>query len=394
MTSSKKKKTSIVRIIIGVLIPLALFFALLEIDRHLQTIPYHRDLKPHWTQDGKHIFFTRWHLNPGSNHDSFEIIKMEPNGKNSVVLYKSTPEFNLYSIRNMKQSGDGKFLNIRLNKQIEHSIEDTLLKIPLDEGDKVESWTLEKKQLFDIFLAYRDDLAAVRRMKNGDKRSASLIEVCNFNDRKPIRSFEINDKDKLCVYADFYGNSLKLAGIVRNIKGDNPEHWDNTLRLFDEDKEMNFRVLLADLHYYREPDTFLGMDFSNEHYLYLINPARDWKKVISNPTGKETGTGYSLSPDKSRIIACTDSAIHFVNIEDGKSSEIKPGTEVVPTVYMREDGLLAYSDGDVICTVKSDGSGMQMITEPSKKSRALKDPRYQAYLETRRGILNRFHEGH
>ncbi|MCE1246729.1 MAG: hypothetical protein LWY06_08805 [Firmicutes bacterium] len=390
----KKKKTSPLRIAAGVILFLLLFYAVSSADNYLTTIPHFKDYNALWTKDGKSVVFTRWYLPLPGKPDYFEIIKTGREGGKGEVLFKSQPGYNVFNIRRIQLSNDGTYLNIRLNKQQSDYIHDFLYKIPLDKTGKTESWELEKKHLFDIFLAFHDDKAIVRKMTEDGKVAASILQICNFSDRKVLQEIPYKNRNIVCVYADFYGNDDKPIFLNRISNNGDVSDSINQMIVPDAEKTFNMKIFPFDILYLPKEEMFVGIDMSSSHILHLMDIKTGDVKTMENPGGNDSQVSLSVSSDKSELLIGNSDNIFRINPVNGAALKLKLSTCIDGPIQESPDGkTYLYSNGTSIYTINRDGSDFRQITELSPLAEMMKNNAYRSYMEKRNILIHYATEG-
>jgi len=390
MNKTKHKKISIIRIIISVIVFIILLYCLHVADAYLMNISHYRDIGPYWTPDGKNIVFVRWHYRKGKECDFFEIIKINPDGSDPVRLFKSKRNFVLYGIRRFCFNSDGTHINLRLNDKESGKIRDILCRIPLDPSQETGTRELDKKFPFDVFLAFRDDMVAVRRMKGEGKKASSTLDICRFADMKTIREIDFPD-DTICVYADFYNGGKNIFGVTRKPDNKNPGEFKNTLCLFDENEKIQFSYSFIDIRYLEKAKVFLGSDLSNKPGFHILNPRDKKWKYIPVPLDKDECFSFKVTENEDQIILSDINKLYYIKMNNDMTSEYTLPVKMLSAPGENKSGdKLVFSNGDVICTMNPDGSDIKELTKPSRKSLYLKNKNYCAYIDVRRRILNAF----
>lgn len=352
-------------------------------------ISHYRDIGPYWTPNGENIVFIRWHYRKGQKSDFFQVCKINPDGSDPVRLFESQPDFVLYGIRRFCFNSDGTHINLRLNNKDNGKIQDILCRIPLNPS-KTETRKLDKKFPFDVFLAFRDDMVAVRKMKGEGKNAASTLHICRFDDMKTIREIDFPE-NTICIYADFYDGGKKIFGVTRNPDRENPGKFDTTLRLFNENEKIQFSYSFIDIRYLEKKRIFLGSDLSDKPGFHIFNPENNKWRYIPVPLNKDESFSFNVTEDESRIILSDINKLYYVNMNGGGVSEfILPVKMLSAPCENKSGNQLLFSNGDIICKMNSDGSNIRELTKTSHRSRYLKDKKYHIYLDVRRRILNAF----
>ncbi|MCD4784560.1 MAG: hypothetical protein K8T10_12125 [Candidatus Eremiobacteraeota bacterium] len=388
--NKNKQKFSILRVAISVFVFLILLYCLHMADAYLMNIPHYRDIGSYWTPDGKNIVFIRWHHRKGQKHDFFQIWKINPDGSDPVRLFESQPYFVLYGIRRFCFNSDGSHINLRLNKKKNGKIQDMLYRIPLDPSQKTETRKLDKKFPLDVFLAFRDDMVALRRMKGRGKTAASTLQIYRFDDMKPVK--EINfPKNTICVFADFYNGGKKIFGVTRKPNGEDPKKFDNTLCLFDENKKIKFSYSFIDIHYLEKSKVFLGSDLSGKPGFHIFNPKKNKWRYVTTPLNKDGSFSFNVTEDECRIILSDINKLYYIDMNGGGVSEfILPEKMLSSPGENKSGNQLVFSNGDIICKMNPDGTNIRELTKPSERSMYLKNKQYRTYLDIRRRTLNAF----
>lgn len=394
MKSQKPKQKnklffSILNIVFGVLIISALMTGLAAMDNYLMGASYYQDLWAEWTPQGDKIIYVRWILNNSGKTDSFQILLTDPEGKKHAMVYESEPLFNIYSIRKFGFSSDGKSIQLRTNHYKNNNIIDTLYNIPLD-GSLVKSWQLDKVYPYDVFLDFKDDLAVVRRMKAEGKNAPSELQVCRFSDTEILRSYDFSNGETICIYAGLYGEYKSLAGIVRHTRDVEPDEWKNKIVFFDINKTMFFPMFMTHLHCLEEPDRYLSVDFTPKHDIYLLNPITCEAKKITNPASHKNSSLYSIAKDKKSVYLAGNSSIINVDLTDNSTQKFSIDADIVSPPFEDGNGRLIFSDGNSILVFDKENNSLTNVTEPSPRSKLMKDKRYIAYLRFRSSILKHF----
>jgi hypothetical protein len=393
--SKKKIKTSPLRIIIGVIIFLLLFYAVSFADNYLTTLPHHKDYTPIWTKDGNGVIFTRWHQPMPGKADYFEIIKTNTDGSANQTLFQSPAGYNVFNIRRLLLSSDGKFINLRLNKQEGDNMRDILYKIPIDKTQKTETWELEKKYIFDVFLAFRDDKVILRKMTENGKVASSILQICRFSDKSVISEIPYKDRKIVCVYADFYGKDQKPLILNRIIRGKDVTDSVNELLLPDDKKSLTMKVFPFDIHYLEKENIFIGIEMSAAHIFHIIDPNTNTIRTLANPAGKDSQVSMNDSQDPSEILIGDSNNVFRINPKDGKVEKTALSTGLDGAVQESADRkVYLYSDGTGIYTINRDGTGFRNITELSPLAKMMKNDGYRSYMAKRSAILHMASEEH
>ena len=391
--TKKKKKFSLIRVAIGLLIGIVLMYALLAVDQKMANVPYYQDLVPHWSPDGKTIVFVRWLSFKNGYQSPFELWRVNPDGKNMSMIYESNDGFGCYGIRRLKFSGDSKYMNMRLNRKTGSNgtlveLDDMLVRVPLAKNEKPLEWHLEKKFPYDVFLAFSGEKVLIRRMKEqGDFAPSELLEA-RFSDRKVLRRITRDSGKQICIMAEYSGKSQELVGIFKTIdKTDKVNGW--TCRLYRMNKSpVPLFKAGQKVTYLEKRKVFVEHHPQDPRKLNVRDRNGRLIREIENPTGIRSSNRIHVPESETDVILFKENRVYFINLDNFTVCKMTLPVHQIQNISPSPDGKkLAFSDGSVIYVVDRTGENLHPVTTMSKRTKLLEKPFYRWYIRQRNLII-------